>query len=409
MRFIYRLIAPFIFLAILSNQKLSAQRCRVYCSDGSSYLVDCNTTVDPCSGGSKPVPPKPPVGPTKKELEKEEARNLNHYGVLENEKGRNCWIAEDWDCAILHLQEAINYYQKAYDKDKNKTYKENLDGLDGFVNKAFCLKFIAQGVAKYNQQQYADAESVYRVALRYDPANANAHVNLGLALEMQERYGEAIAEYKAALKIDPKTPGENENIDRAMQKEDAFPNKGVIGMPAEIKGDVKISRNGGEAFSAKSGIPLRAGDRIITGNNSKLQTILLDGTAFTMGQNSDMVLDDFVYDPKTTIGKISINVIKGAMRFITGKVAGRNPNAFQVKTPVGSLGRRGTDFQIKIGADTVGTVYVYEGSIVITEKRTGRQIEVSEGQMIEVRPWGFATIPVSFTPEEKKDAISRLN
>ncbi|MDE2510092.1 MAG: FecR domain-containing protein, partial [Elusimicrobia bacterium] len=79
-----------------------------------------------------------------------------------------------------------------------------------------------------------------------------------------------------------------------------------------------------------------------TGAGARMQIMLLDQTVFTIGPNSDMMLDEFVYDPKTNAGKVSAQITKGVFRFVTGKIAQRDPSDMKVKLPVGTIGIRGT-------------------------------------------------------------------
>lgn len=207
----------FLLLATRANAQPTPTSCRVYCPDGSSYLVDCNSSVDPCSRNN-PTPPRPPKEPTQKQLKKEKAWDLNHQGILANEKGRNCWDKRDWECAITYFQQAIDYYQQAMNIDKDKIYKENLDRNQYHLKRAFCFKYNEQGNNLYKQAKYSDAENSFRMSLQYDPDYAIAHSNLGLALEMQGKYDAAIEEYKKALKIDASTNNIAQHLERVKAK-----------------------------------------------------------------------------------------------------------------------------------------------------------------------------------------------
>jgi hypothetical protein len=116
-----------------------------------------------------------------------------------------------------------------------------------------------------------------------------------------------------------------------------------IGIAAAVRGAVNALAPGQAAGRViGSGKPVYLNDRITTGPDSRLQILLLDETTFTLGPNSDMVLDEFVYDPKTSAGKVSARISSGAFRFITGKVAQKNPANMKVTLPVGTIGIRGT-------------------------------------------------------------------
>lgn len=122
-----------------------------------------------------------------------------------------------------------------------------------------------------------------------------------------------------------------------------------IGVAASVQGTVRVT--GKNRGIVKSGMELFLNDRVITGNNGSLQVLLLDETVFTLGPNSDMVLDEFVYDPGTSSGKVSAKIVKGVFRFITGKIATKNPSNMNVKIQAGNIGIRGTIVAGKTGPD----------------------------------------------------------
>ncbi|MFI5345053.1 MAG: FecR domain-containing protein [Elusimicrobiota bacterium] len=116
-----------------------------------------------------------------------------------------------------------------------------------------------------------------------------------------------------------------------------------IGTAAAVRGAVRAVSEGapvGRVIS--SGKPLFLNDHVTTDAAGRLQVLLLDETIFTLGPNSDMVLDDFVYDPKTSAGKITANIAKGTFRFVTGKVASHDPSKMKVKLAIGTIGVRGS-------------------------------------------------------------------
>ena len=116
-----------------------------------------------------------------------------------------------------------------------------------------------------------------------------------------------------------------------------------IGIAAAVRGDVQASAPGTAAGRViGSGKPVYLNDHVTTGADGRLQILLLDETVFTIGPNSDMVLDEFVYDPKTNAGKVSAQIAKGVFRFVTGKVAQHRPADMKVALPVGTIGIRGT-------------------------------------------------------------------
>ena len=89
------------------------------------------------------------------------------------------------------------------------------------------------------------------------------------------------------------------------------------------------------AGEAAAKAQVSTGTRIVTGPDGHLQTRLLDETVFTIGPNSDVVIDEFVYDPDTSVHKVSARVTKGLFRWVTGKVARKDPEQMKVNLPNG--------------------------------------------------------------------------
>ncbi|MFI5362470.1 MAG: FecR domain-containing protein [Elusimicrobiota bacterium] len=134
-----------------------------------------------------------------------------------------------------------------------------------------------------------------------------------------------------------------------------------IGAAAAVRGRVEafapVPANGkpvGRIVS--SGKPMYLNDHVTTDKGGRLQVLLADETTFTLGPNSDMVLDEFVYDPRTNAGKITANIAKGTFRFVTGKLAHQDPAGMKIKLAVGTIGIRGS-----VGAGETGP----EGSVII--------------------------------------------
>jgi hypothetical protein len=71
-----------------------------------------------------------------------------------------------------------------------------------------------------------------------------------------------------------------------------------------------------------------------------VQVLLLDGSTFTVGPCSSLVIDKFVYNPSTGRGELVASFSKGALRFVGGKLSKTEPGV-KVKTPAGALTMRG--------------------------------------------------------------------
>ena len=81
-----------------------------------------------------------------------------------------------------------------------------------------------------------------------------------------------------------------------------------------------------------------------------------DNTKVQVNENSKLVIDDFVYDPKKGTGKLALNMAMGTVRYASGSIAHNSPNSVNVSTPSATIGVRGTDFTAtvdELGRSTV--------------------------------------------------------
>ena len=126
----------------------------------------------------------------------------------------------------------------------------------------------------------------------------------------------------------------------------------VIGVIAAGIGD--ISNQKSEKLS--TGSKIYFGDTIIVKAQSNAQILLLDETALTIGEKSELTIDDFVYDSQSKVGKIVSNIKIGTVRVITGEISKNNPDNLEVNVPTGSIGARGTEFVVVTESDEKSTV-----------------------------------------------------
>lgn len=147
-----------------------------------------------------------------------------------------------------------------------------------------------------------------------------------------------------------------------------------IGVAAAIKNDVRSEING-QTEVTRVGANVYQNQLIETGEKSTAQLLFLDQTSLSIGPNAAVKLDRFVYDPDRTQGDVVLEASRGAFRFISGS---QDPASYTVKTPVATIGVRGTviDF-ILIAGDLV--LILDEGSAFIT---------LEDGTVVELKTPG---------------------
>ena len=190
----------------------------------------------------------------------------------------------------------------------------------------------------------------------------------------------------------------------------------TVGVNAAIRNKVMTGANPSVLRPAVLKARVGLGDQIVTAPASMLQILLLDRSNFTVGANARVTIDKFVYDPNRSASAVGANVAKGAFRFMSGKAVHRMPGQTSVRTPVASIGVRGTVFEGAVGPDGVriaagegyaggdpntATIVVLRGPAA-TPTQPGGAIDVTaNGKTVALDRPGMAL----FIPGPGKDAL----
>jgi hypothetical protein len=80
-------------------------------------------------------------------------------------------------------------------------------------------------------------------------------------------------------------------------------------------------------------------ERVQTSAQGSTQILFPDTSTLNVGRNSNIVIDEYVYDPKVGTGNMVATVSKGVVRFVGGQIS--HTAGVTVNTPVATLGIRG--------------------------------------------------------------------
>lgn len=121
-----------------------------------------------------------------------------------------------------------------------------------------------------------------------------------------------------------------------------------IGMVSENKGTAcEVERNK-KKMSGVKGAEIESMDTYTTGACVSNITFK-DDTKVKITENSRLLIDDFVFDPKASdAGKLALKVGMGTVRYASGQIAKNNPQQVNIKTPTASVAVRGTDFTMTV-------------------------------------------------------------
>lgn len=132
-----------------------------------------------------------------------------------------------------------------------------------------------------------------------------------------------------------------------------FAQTDTIGVNSAVKGDVTIQSGEQSAIQAEIKEPVYLGDVVNAAQVSSLQVLLLDQTVFTVGPETLLTINEFVYDPNKNNNSMKANIQKGVFRFMSGGISKTNSADISVDTPVASMGVRGTIVEGLIGMEAI--------------------------------------------------------
>ncbi|HXC26990.1 MAG TPA: FecR family protein [Stellaceae bacterium] len=154
-----------------------------------------------------------------------------------------------------------------------------------------------------------------------------------------------------------------------------------VGVNAAVNTDANGTPPGGVTKRLVLGENIVHNERVTTDKNGQTQILFLDGSSVSVGPESDMTIDDFVYDPASGTGKMSLTDLQGAMRFVGGKLS-KQEDAVAVHFGSATIGVRGGVFLADLhpgGKSQI--IFVYGHGVTIT---------LPNGQTVELYRPGFA-------------------
>ena len=186
------------------------------------------------------------------------------------------------------------------------------------------------------------------------------------------------------------------NITQAEEKIDI--DKQLIGIVGAVSGTAKTNTR-----ELKAGDKIYLNETIYAGIDSGTQILLLDQSTFTIGSDSEVVMDTFIYNPATNDGKIVANVKKGSLKIISGLISKKNPDSLTVNVPEGTLGSRGTEFQTIVSNQKTDTLLIGPGKNNTLGLRPGAVLVGNNlGQTLLSNPYSVASMVKGNAPGKAK-------
>ncbi len=146
-------------------------------------------------------------------------------------------------------------------------------------------------------------------------------------------------------------------------------------------------------------------ERITTGPEGQTQILFIDQSTMTVGPRSDMVIDEFVYDPNAGTGKLAASLTRGVFRFVGGKLS-KQDNAVTMQTPSATIGIRGGLILVDLTPDGgLQVIFGYGAGVTVTGLNGLAQTITRPGFQVTVAGRGAAPSTPSPAPPGASAAL----
>jgi hypothetical protein len=161
-----------------------------------------------------------------------------------------------------------------------------------------------------------------------------------------------------------------------------------VGVAVTVRNEV-TGKLQSQTLKIDSGSAVFGKEIVKTNPDSTAKIVLKDNTNLNVGPNSSLTLDKFVFNGENDYQKAAFNLPKGALRFTSGQ---SDKRAYEMKTPVGTIGVRGTQYTVAVVGNTVRG-YVSEGEVTVCNEGGCKTFHEGESftitpKTVEAANWG---------------------
>lgn len=159
---------------------------------------------------------------------------------------------------------------------------------------------------------------------------------------------------------------------------------------ASLEGEVVVLRNQ-QRIPLTLGAPLFKGDTLETGDQSFAGIVFSDNTRVVVRRNSRFLINDYVYEVgKPEQDNFAVQLLRGALRSVTGLLGKRNADRIHYSTGTVTIGIRGTRFDLwcvgsgSYDKDAGGATPAECNQGVVTAVREGRVVQENSQGGVEI-------------------------
>lgn len=121
----------------------------------------------------------------------------------------------------------------------------------------------------------------------------------------------------------------------------------LAGKVKTYRGSVIVER-GGKTALLNLGDLVYKQDIIRTGRKSSVGVIFEDNSVLSLGPNSEILVDDYVFAPEKGLMAMVLRLVRGTASCISGIIGTQSPESVKFQTPDATIGIRGTHFLVEV-------------------------------------------------------------
>ena len=114
-----------------------------------------------------------------------------------------------------------------------------------------------------------------------------------------------------------------------------------IGDISELNGSAQIVRD--KPYDANLKFAIQSNDEAVT-KDGRMAITFLDDSTVKLTEHSQLIIDEYIYDPDPSKSKMALTFGLGTARFITGNLNRIDKQNISLRTPTANIAIRGTDF-----------------------------------------------------------------
>jgi hypothetical protein len=143
---------------------------------------------------------------------------------------------------------------------------------------------------------------------------------------------------------------------------------------------------------------------IKTTSGAATDLVFEDETTIKIGPDAEVLLDRFIFDPNRGAGDVSVSLLKGTLRFVSGK---QDSSSYKISTPSAVVTVRGTVFALVVDETGTSTVVVEDGKVTFSTSN-GRSVDVGPGESSSAGVGSAPSAPAAPT-QSVSVAIAKMN